>query len=62
MKQSFKKESQEMLKAKSRLVLPDFSSLNVQDLTPITNEIIINQPTINIIYKYIYKKGLESQL
>ena len=57
MKQSFKKESQEMLKAKSRLILPDFSSLNVQDLTPISNEIIINQPTINIILIGDKEKG-----
>ena len=45
MKQSMKKESQEMIK--SRMNLPDFSSLIVQDLSPLTKDIIINQPTIN---------------
>ena len=46
MKQSMKKESHEILK--SRMNLPDFSSLIIQDLSPLTKEIIINQPTMNI--------------
>ena len=46
MKQSMKKESQELLK--SRMNLPDFSSLIIQDLSPLTKDIIINQPTFNI--------------
>ena len=45
MKQSMKKESQELIK--SRMNLPDFSSLIIQDLSPITKDIIINQSTIN---------------
>ena len=49
MKHSFKKESQEILKAKSRKNLPDFSSLNIQDLTPLSNDVMKNQPTINIL-------------
>ena len=46
MKQSMKKESHEILK--SRMNLPDFSSLIIQDLSPLTKEIIITQPTMNI--------------
>ena len=39
MKQSMKKESQELLKSRN---FPDFSSLIIQDLTPLTKDIIIN--------------------
>ena len=55
MKQSMKKESQEIIK--SRINLPDFSLLNIQDLTPLTKDIIINQPTINILILGDKKKG-----
>lgn len=46
MKQSLKKESTKNIK--SRFNFPDLSSLNIQEISPISSEIIINQPTINI--------------
>lgn len=46
MKQSLKKESTKNIK--SRINFPDLSSLNIQEISPISSEIIINQPTINI--------------
>ena len=55
MKQSMKKESQELLK--SRINFPDFSSLIIQDLTPLTKDIIINQPTINFLLIGDKEKG-----
>ena len=57
MKQNFKKDSQELLKIKSRENLPDFSSMNISDITPISKEIIKNQPTINIILLGEKQKG-----
>ena len=46
MKQSMKKENQE--KIKSKIIIPDLSSINIQEISPLTKEIIINQPTINL--------------
>ena len=57
MKQNFKKDSQELLKIKSRENLPDFSSMNISDITPISKDIIKNQPTINIILLGEKQKG-----
>ena len=54
MKQSMKKESQELLKSRN---FPDFSSLIIQDLTPLTKDIIINQPTINFLLLGDKEKG-----
>ena len=57
MKQAFKKDSQELPKIKSRKNLPDFSSLNITEITPLSKDIIKNQPTINIILFGEKQKG-----
>ena len=57
MKQAFKKDSQELPKIKSRINLPDFSSLNITEITPLSKDIIKNQPTINIILFGEKQKG-----
>jgi len=57
MKQSMKKESQELLKSKSRINYPNLINLNIQEMTPITKEIIISQSTINIALIGDKKKG-----
>ena len=57
MKQAFKKDSQELSKIKSRKNLPDFSSLNITEITPLSKDILKNQPTINIILLGEKQKG-----
>ena len=57
MKQAFKKDSQELPKIKSRKNLPDFSSLNITEITPLSKDILKNQPTINIILFGEKQKG-----
>ena len=52
-----KKESQELLKSKSRINYPNLINLNIQEMTPITKEIIISQSTINIALIGDKKKG-----
>ena len=55
MKHSTQKLNQDLIKSRNNF--PDLSSLNIQDLTPLTKEIIINQPTMNILLMGEKNKG-----